>query len=727
MVLLLVTVAHAEKVEIHGKVIAVTDDIITLDLGQSQIAEGMTGVVYYEFVIGDETKTNTIGRFEVTDVGESESKARILSKTTAISPGRSVRITLDIQPGIGVLHVLSEPSGAQVTLDGEDIGQTELVKNRVASGIYTVRIALRFYCPVTRTVIVQPGATTKLNVSLERNWGNLVVTSEPPGADVQVGKQKGRTPHAFEHLTAGEYEVQVQLEGYYPWKRQVVVDNQESKVLEAQLEKHAVLVVEEAFRRHAPRKRPAGTTNPKLDLTRDHGYRKLSEMQQDSVDLIKKVSSSVVRIETEGDESSRIGSGILIDKEGYVLTSSQVIHAAETIQVTLADTREFSAKVIGSDVITDIAVVKIGGAQLSILPMGDSDKLEQGEHIVVVGGPLKSGQRNIHGTIQSTGQFTTIPKLSDLIRMNVPIDYRTVGGALITNHPELPELMGVCIVPDGTQGYTDGGFAIPLNLARKIATDLISTGEVQRPMDEASVWALLEPSKRIERNREEARRLPIRSVLDGLTKELDEHWFRIIASARPAVVRVEMTDSQGLHSGSGVIITDDGYIVTSSQIVHMAETIRVTLADRREFSADVIGSDVITDIALLKIKGRNLPCIQLGDSDMLDIGEWVVAISSGSSATSLSQQSMFYATIQSKGRSNTLIPRPSDLIQMDITIDGQLLGGALINHRGELIGINTTISDEIHTCTGDGFAIPVNLTKKIVRDLLEKGKIRKYD
>ncbi|MBI1925519.1 PEGA domain-containing protein [Candidatus Poribacteria bacterium] len=222
-----VTVCHAEPVEIHGTVTAVEEETMTIDLGEPQkLMPGIRGEVYYEISIGDATKPILIGEFEVTAVGESESRARLLNRRGEIRPGRLVRLTLDIPPGVGSLKTFSEPAGAQVALDDKDVGQTKpegLVLESIPSGLHTVRLTRQFYRPTVRTVIVLPEAMTTLKVNLEQNWGNLGVTSDPPGAEVQVeeGNTKGheehkaRTPYTFEHLPAGTYEVNAQAEGYY--------------------------------------------------------------------------------------------------------------------------------------------------------------------------------------------------------------------------------------------------------------------------------------------------------------------------------------------------------------------------------------------------------------------------------------------------------------------------------------------------------------------------------
>ena len=182
-------------------------------------------------------------------------------------------------------------------------------------------------------------------------------------------------------------------------------------------------------------------------------------------------------------------------------------------------------------------------------------------------------------------------------------------------------------------------------------------------------------------------------------------------------------------SGSGVIISGDGYIVTNNHVIKGADKVSVTLHDRRTYSAKVIGKDPSTDIALLKIEEQNLPYLLYGNSDQVKIGEWVLAVGSPFNLTS----TVTAGIVSAKARNiNILEGDPSQgmypvesFIQTDAAVNPGNSGGALVNTNGQLIGINSAIASNTGSYTGYSFAIPVNLAKKVVNDLLEFGKVQR--
>jgi serine protease Do len=184
-----------------------------------------------------------------------------------------------------------------------------------------------------------------------------------------------------------------------------------------------------------------------------------------------------------------------------------------------------------------------------------------------------------------------------------------------------------------------------------------------------------------------------------------------------------------MSTGSGVIISQDGYIITNNHVVDRAEKIEVTLNDKRSYVADVIGRDPATDLALLKIKETNLPFISYGNSDNVKVGEWVLAVGNPFNLTS----TVTAGIISAKARNiNILTNDPSkglnpveSYIQTDAAVNPGNSGGALVNTKGELIGINSAIASNTGSYTGYSFAIPVNLARKIVADLLEFGEVQR--
>jgi serine protease Do len=181
-------------------------------------------------------------------------------------------------------------------------------------------------------------------------------------------------------------------------------------------------------------------------------------------------------------------------------------------------------------------------------------------------------------------------------------------------------------------------------------------------------------------------------------------------------------DRRSLSLGSGVIISSDGYIVTNNHVVgdNMRE-IRVTLPNKREVTGRLIGVDPATDIALLRLQIKDLPAIPWGDSSKLQIGEWVLAIGSPFQLSATVTAGIVSAT----GRTNVGFADYEDFIQTDAAINPGNSGGALINARGELVGINTGIFSQSGGYQGIGFAVPSQLVRRVVDDLMKYGEVRR--
>ena len=184
-----------------------------------------------------------------------------------------------------------------------------------------------------------------------------------------------------------------------------------------------------------------------------------------------------------------------------------------------------------------------------------------------------------------------------------------------------------------------------------------------------------------------------------------------------------------MATGSGVIISQDGYIVTNNHVVDGAEKVEITLNDKRAYVAEVIGKDPTTDLALLKIKETSLPYMSYGNSDNVKVGEWVLAVGNPFNLTS----TVTAGIISAKARNiNILDGDPSkgisaveSYLQTDAAVNPGNSGGALVNTKGELVGINSAIASNTGSYTGYSFAIPVNLARKVVADLLEFGEVQR--
>ena len=176
-----------------------------------------------------------------------------------------------------------------------------------------------------------------------------------------------------------------------------------------------------------------------------------------------------------------------------------------------------------------------------------------------------------------------------------------------------------------------------------------------------------------------------------------------------------------IGTGSGVIISPDGYIVTNHHVIEDAESLEITLNNNQSYEAQIIGSDASSDIALLKIEAeRELPYLAFGDSDGSAVGEWVLAVGNPFNLTSTVTAGIISAKARSISPMNSM-----SFIQTDAAVNPGNSGGALVNTRGDLIGINTAIKSRTGSYVGYSFAVPSNIAKKVVEDLLEFGTVQK--
>ena len=183
---------------------------------------------------------------------------------------------------------------------------------------------------------------------------------------------------------------------------------------------------------------------------------------------------------------------------------------------------------------------------------------------------------------------------------------------------------------------------------------------------------------------------------------------------------------QNEASGSGVILSDDGFIVTNNHVVEHASSLEVILHNKQSYQARVIGKDPTTDLALLKIEASGLPFLPYGNSDQTTIGEWVLAVGNPFDLTS----TVTAGIISGKGRAINILRDKSSLaiesfLQTDAAVNPGNSGGALVNLKGELVGINTAIASPTGSYSGYSFAVPVNLVKKVVQDLKEFGSVQR--
>ncbi|MEG1543565.1 MAG: Do family serine endopeptidase [Tannerellaceae bacterium] len=180
-------------------------------------------------------------------------------------------------------------------------------------------------------------------------------------------------------------------------------------------------------------------------------------------------------------------------------------------------------------------------------------------------------------------------------------------------------------------------------------------------------------------------------------------------------------------AGSGVIISTDGYIITNNHVVEGADELEVTLNDNRKFTAKLVGADPSTDIALLKIDAKDLPTIPFGDSESLKVGEWVLAVGNPFNLTSTVTAGIVSAKSRgiSAGRGGQSLSKIESFIQTDAAVNPGNSGGALVNTKGELVGINTAIYSETGNFAGYSFAVPISIAGKVANDLKQYGTVQR--
>ncbi len=206
-----------------------------------------------------------------------------------------------------------------------------------------------------------------------------------------------------------------------------------------------------------------------------------------------------------------------------------------------------------------------------------------------------------------------------------------------------------------------------------------------------------------------------------------EDFVTVSARVMPAVVNITARSSSSrfpISGGSGVIISPDGFIITNNHVIEGGGRLEVTLSNNRSYDAKILGVDPTTDLALLKIRARDLPTVDYADSDKVSVGQWVMAVGNPFNLAS----TVTAGIVSAKGRNINILSGSYSIesfIQTDAVVNPGNSGGALVNTNGDLIGINTAIISESGGYEGYSFAIPSNLVKKVIEDLMEFGEVKR--
>lgn len=267
-----------------------------------------------------------------------------------------------------------------------------------------------------------------------------------------------------------------------------------------------------------------------------------------------------------------------------------------------------------------------------------------------------------------------------------------LAGSMFTAGPEYVRLAGATVIP------------VQVTASRPVAAAALSFENGFSAVVSSVVPSVVNiaSSKVVTTGRE------MRPFEDPLFREFFGDYFRL-----PPRERRESS------LGSGVIISPEGYILTNNHVVAGATDITVTLSDNRDFKARLIGTDPQTDIAVIKVDARQLPVAVLGDSSRVRVGEFALAIGSPFGLS----QTVTMGIISATGRGNLGIEEYEDFIQTDTAINPGNSGGALVNVRGELVGINTAIVSGASGNQGVGFAIPINMAREVMSQILKRGRV----
>jgi serine protease Do len=268
-------------------------------------------------------------------------------------------------------------------------------------------------------------------------------------------------------------------------------------------------------------------------------------------------------------------------------------------------------------------------------------------------------------------------------------------------------------LPSGTAGPAPAPSPLPTPLVRPVAT------APQLPMAGGNGKNFVEIARSVKPAVVNIAASRSGKAGEGHGSPLDDPLFRKFFGDELFKRETPPREPKERGQGSGVIVDATGLIVTNNHVVNKADEIRVFLSDKREFKGKLIGTDAKTDIAIVKIEATGLPSIPWADSDQLEVGEYVLAVGSPFGLT----QTVTMGIVSAVGRASMGIAEYEDFIQTDAAINPGNSGGALVNVRGELVGINTAIFSQSGGNMGIGFAVPSNLSRAIMEQLVRTGKV----
>lgn len=405
---------------------------------------------------------------------------------------------------------------------------------------------------------------------------------------------------------------------------------------------------------------------------------------------LQKVSPALVGISFHnGAEWIYSGSGVIYAAEaGLIVTNAHVVSGSNSVNVTLHDNRNFKGIVIGKDIRSDLAVVKINAPGLLAAEFGDSSDLHRGEPAVVLGNPVSMDyQASVNvGVISGLNRHIGQEEDSlNLIQTDAPINPGNSGGALANGAGQ------VIGINTSKLGNAEGiGFAIPINTVKVVLDRITKEGSlVQSISSKAGKTAS-----------------PIETAIERIS---------------PSIVGVSKSNKsdENLLSASGIVYkAEEGLIVTSYAGIKDAKNVFVNFEDGRSFEAEVVGADEDCNLAVLRVEADNLKQPSFGDSALLSRGDTAIVI--GSSVGLELNGSVTVGIISGLNREQQVGNKTYTLIQTDAALNEGNGGSALLNEAGQIIGINIAKSSNSNT-ERIGFAIPINTARVYINDIIKQA------
>ena len=430
------------------------------------------------------------------------------------------------------------------------------------------------------------------------------------------------------------------------------------------------------------------------------------------------VSPVVAFLEVDGcgPQGRQRGSGVVVHAAGFIVTNAHVVEDAEWVCVSLEGRDQLRGTVYGSNVATDLAVIKVEPAEpLPTVVLGDSDELQVGEFVVAQGAPFGLRGSMSVGIVSGLNRRVGLSAYEDYIVTDAAINRGNSGGPLINLDGEVIGINTAILAGDegqhGQTGYSGLGFAIPINVVKEVAGRIIGDGGML-PADDPAGPVVETGSYNGDVEAESGDR------------SMSQEGTAADVSVALAHVVSESSSGEVLSRGTAFAISPDGYYLTCAHVIEAAEVVKVFTGSGRELTATILGQDPHTDLAVVSVTAAVfMPESPFGNSDTLELGESVIAVGLPGPLEVM----QIHGSITKVDVGGLGLATYQGLIQFDQEIQPGSSGGPLLNGAGQVVGVltasgpgNTDSDDE---STGVGYAIPINLARDVADALMAEGQV----